>query len=159
MTLYTSGSYSDCVTTTHIEPLSVDSDPLGRIIEYVRNHTVAGTMEQAGPPNVIDMHFFRVRIKSSFNIEYFRYLFRLFVKAGHGAFGDTVDIDRIKGGPSYIEWGAWIGDQGMAMTVMAAGAYAGLWEVVTPATLHITGAEADELAGRGFIMTTGLKDD
>lgn len=135
--------------------LSANMEPLRELIQYVRTHTVSGTLEEPGP-KVIDVHFFRVRIKDSFNTEYFRYLFDLFAKTGEGEFG-KVEVERIKGGPSYIEWGGWLGDQGLAMTAMAAGAYAGLWDVITPETIGITGAAADQLAGMGLVMTSGLK--
>lgn len=65
--------------------------------------------------------------------------------------------DRLAGGPSYIEVGAEIGDQGAAFQLFALGKVLGLWDVITPATMGFKGAEARSLAGSGFVMITGYK--
>lgn len=65
--------------------------------------------------------------------------------------------ERLAGGPSYIEAGAVLGDQGAAFMMFALGEALGLWKVITPTTVHITGEQAVELAGRGFIFTSGYK--
>lgn len=65
--------------------------------------------------------------------------------------------DRLAGGPSYIEVGAEIGDQGAAFQLFALGKTLGLWDVITPASLGASGEEAKHLAGRGFVMITGLR--
>ena len=64
--------------------------------------------------------------------------------------------ERLAGGPSYIEVGAEIGDQGAAFQLFALGKVLGLWNIITPESLGITGPEADEFAGRGFIMMSGF---
>lgn len=64
---------------------------------------------------------------------------------------------RLAAGPSYIEVGAIIGDQGAAFQLFALGKVLGLWEVITPATLGFSGKEATDLAGKGFIMISGFK--
>lgn len=64
--------------------------------------------------------------------------------------------DRLAAGPSYIEVGAEIGDQGAAFQLFALGKVLGLWGLVTPATLGLTGDEARSMAGRGFVMITGF---
>ena len=63
---------------------------------------------------------------------------------------------RLAGGPSYIEVGGVIGDQGAAFQLFALGHVLGLWSVITPETLGITGARARELAGLGFVMISGF---
>jgi len=65
--------------------------------------------------------------------------------------------ERLAGGPSYIEVGAEIGDQGAAFQLFALGKVLGLWDVITPAKLGITGEQARQMAGNGFIMMTGFK--
>lgn len=65
--------------------------------------------------------------------------------------------ERLAGGPSYIELGGVLGDQGLALQFMALGAALDLWEVITPETLGITGDEADTAAGSGFVMISGYK--
>lgn len=64
--------------------------------------------------------------------------------------------ERLAGGPSYIEMGGEIGDQGATLQLFALGKVLGLWDVITPEKLGITGQEASELAGRGFVMIDGF---
>ena len=125
------------------------------LMNYTLEHTRVMSTEDSAAI-LIDLHFFKVLVGEQFDKQRFRGLFDKFVDAGQGEFG-PVTLDRIKAGPSYVKWGGWIGDQGIAMQVMAAGHAADLWDVVTPATLGFTGAEGDALAGRGFVMTSGLK--
>lgn len=61
----------------------------------------------------------------------------------------------LAGGPSYITLGAYIGSQEYAFRFMALGKALGLWEVITPATMHLEGAAADQAAGAGFVLMTG----
>jgi hypothetical protein len=64
--------------------------------------------------------------------------------------------ERLAGGPSYIEVGGVLGDQSAAFCLFALGKVLGLWGLITPAALGITGAEAREMAGSGFVMITGF---
>lgn len=66
--------------------------------------------------------------------------------------------ERLAGGPSYIELGAILGDQGAAFSLFALGSVLGLWEVITPKTMGMEGPEADQMAGAGFVMISGFKD-
>lgn len=68
-------------------------------------------------------------------------------------------IDRLAGGPSYIEVGAELGDQGAAFMLFALGEVLGLWNVITPKTLGIEGPEARQMAGLGFVMMSGWKPE
>jgi hypothetical protein len=68
---------------------------------------------------------------------------------------DYPQPERLAGGPSYIEVGAEIEDQGAAFCLFALGEALGLWSVITPSKMGITGPQADDLAGRGFIMMSG----
>lgn len=61
----------------------------------------------------------------------------------------------LAGGPSYIHLGARLGSQDLALRVMALGQHFGFWDVITPATLHIEGPDADDLAGKGLVMISG----
>lgn len=63
--------------------------------------------------------------------------------------------DRLAGGPSYIELGAEIGSQDAALRLFAVGKVLGLWDVITPKSMGITGPMADQLAGSGMVMITG----
>lgn len=70
---------------------------------------------------------------------------------------DYPNPERLAGGPSYIEVGAEIGDQGAAFQLFALGKVLGLWDVITPGSLGITGEQARHMAGSGFIMMSGYK--
>ncbi len=67
--------------------------------------------------------------------------------------------ERLAGGPSYIEVGAEVGSQDVALRLFALGKVLGLWDIITPEKLGIKGKEADELAGSGFVMITGFKNE
>lgn len=63
--------------------------------------------------------------------------------------------ERLAGGPSYIEVGGIIGDQGAAFQLFALGKVLGLWDLITPTSMGFAGPEARDMAGSGFIMITG----
>jgi hypothetical protein len=58
---------------------------------------------------------------------------------------------------SYITVGAVISDRGIVLRLFALGKVLGLWDVVTPATLGLSGELAQDAARRGFVMCTGFK--
>lgn len=66
--------------------------------------------------------------------------------------------NRLAGGPSYIEVGGVIGDQGAALSLFALGQVLGLWTVLTARTFGFTDeAEILKLAGNGLVMMSGYK--
>lgn len=68
------------------------------------------------------------------------------------------DPERLKGGPSYIEVGGVIGDQGAAFQLFALGEVLGFWKVITPTTLGFKpGPAADMIAGQGLILISGYE--
>ena len=69
------------------------------------------------------------------------------------------DKELLASGPSYISVGYHIGDQGTAFQLFALGKVLGLWDIITPANFHVTGEKAREMAGVGYIMITGFKDE
>ena len=72
---------------------------------------------------------------------------------------DYPEPDRLAAGPSYIEVGAVVGDQGAAFQLFALGKVLGLWGVVTPSRLGLKGQDAIDAAGRGYIMITGYRKE
>jgi hypothetical protein len=64
--------------------------------------------------------------------------------------------DRLKSGPSYIESGGELGDQQAALCLYGLGEALGFWKVITPALLHVTGPQADQMAGAGMVMCSGF---
>ena len=67
--------------------------------------------------------------------------------------------DRLAGGPSYIEMGRMIGDQGAAFQLFAIGQVLGFWEVITPKTMGFTGPFANQMAGSGMVMISGFSNN
>ena len=65
------------------------------------------------------------------------------------------DMEKLAGGPSYIEVGGVIGDQGAALMLFGLGEALELWTVITPKVMGIEGADADAMAGQGFVMMSG----
>lgn len=96
----------------------------------------------------IDVHFFRVGILPEVEA-----LKPALVTALNG----YPEPERLAGGPSYIELGGELGDQGRALQLIALGGYLHLWTVITPAALGIDGDLADEMAGSGYIMLSGYR--
>lgn len=72
-----------------------------------------------------------------------------------GILNEWPNPERLRNGPSYIEVGGVIGDQGAAFQLFAVGKVLGFWDVITPAKMGFEGAEARNLAGSGFIMING----
>jgi len=126
------------------------------LIDYIIAHTIRGECqcgrcldkgpERPVPEHSVDVHFFWV---SAIGEPSRTDLFRL-LEAHYP------DLNRLRGGPSYIEMGGALGDQGIALRLIGLGHLVGLWAVVTPKTLGMTGAQADGLAGQGFVMAGGF---
>jgi len=99
-----------------------------------------------------DVHFFRVMLADDANREEFvDALMKALAGAGIGEYAN-VDADRLRKGPGYIELGAWIGSQDMALRMMGLCKLWGLCDLITPATLGVTGDNAEKLAGSGMVM-------
>ena len=112
-------------------------------------HVYSMPDESAIPPTarVVDVHFIQIAVH---------------LEAAGLVKDDLVALlrtypepERLARGPSYIEVGGWLGDQGAALQLFALGEALGLWTVITPERLGITGAAADQLAGTGFVMLSG----
>lgn len=104
--------------------------------------------ESAAPPAVekIDMVFLTIGVDKAKAEKHRAELFQI-----------LSEYPRFKDGPSYIEVGAEIGDQGAAFQLFAVGKVLGFWDVITPHALGFEGDEAREMAGRGHIMVSGLR--
>lgn len=99
----------------------------------------------------IDCHFITVgvdTVKAAFHKREFINLLR-----------DYPQPERLADGPSYIEVGGVIGDQQAAFQMFALGESLDLWKVITPKTLGVEGVEADKMAGAGYVMMSGWKDE
>jgi hypothetical protein len=65
---------------------------------------------------------------------------------------------RLAQGPSYIEAGGVLGDQGIALRLYALGQVLELWDVITPERMGMSGEAAEQAAGAGYVMVTGFRD-
>jgi len=134
--------------------------------ELVTRELPGGTVKvhelYAMPPSpergeLVDVHFVKVGFtEASTDREAFLADLKRATGPGEGEFQD-MPPDALAGGPSYITIGGWPGSQDLALRLIALGVHHGVWDVITPAVLGITGQEADDLAGRGFVMCSGLR--
>lgn len=96
----------------------------------------------------VDMHFVTVAVQKDKATEHRDELV--------GLLNDyPLEPNGLSRGPSYIHIGGVLGSQEAAFRLMALGKVLGFWDVITPATFHTEGADADRMAGAGFIMVNG----
>ena len=112
----------------------------GRCIDHPGNDS-----QPAG--HTIDMVFFKVSAKNDPDVARLREL------VASSKTGDYGDLDPWDGQEhSYIEVGAWIGDQGLALMLMGLGALLKLWPILTPKMLPDLPEDLVRLmAGQGMI--------
>jgi len=66
--------------------------------------------------------------------------------------GEHCDLDLLHGEEySYLQIGAWIGDQGLALRLMGLGQLLGLWQVMTPKMMGLPKNMVDMMVGMGMI--------
>lgn len=99
-----------------------------------------------------DMIFFKVALRAHEDKLPEKEEFIKLVKAHKGAYGDVDLFDEKEHG--YIELGGWIGDQQIALRLMALGTLLGVWMLLSPKT--VLGDTIDDdtalvLAGKGMV--------
>lgn len=125
------------------------------LVDYVIHNTERGEchcgkcVDVGSAPDpqghTVDMVFFKVAKKNGATPEDFR-------KATAEHRGEFAEVDPFDGKEhSYLELGGWIGDQGLAMQYMALGVSLGVFKLLSPAMLGMTGNEALQLAGMGLL--------
>lgn len=96
-----------------------------------------------------DVIFFEVSAREGADAETLKRLVR------ENKAGDYGDVDVLDGKEhNYLELGGWIGDQGLALTLMGLGAVLGVWKLFTPKTLLGKDGPDDlvqQMAGQGFV--------
>lgn len=112
--------------------------------------------DQEGGEGSVSVGFFHVKLFADAEVTA-EQLVEAIRAAEKGEFQD-VSIERLKAGPGYIELGAWLGDQGLALQFIGLGALLGQWNVITPATLGIAGEDAAQMMGMGFVMLAPTAD-
>lgn len=122
--------------------------PINRLADTIREHAEILPVDSEDA-SYVGMFSVRQKENSGLTAES---LASMIKAANEGVFCDA-DVTRLAQGPSYIELGGWIGDQGLALSLMGLGERLGLWNVVTPRVLGITDQEkAANLMGMGFVM-------
>jgi hypothetical protein len=71
--------------------------------------------------------------------------------------GDYPDPASLARGPSYLALGIELDSQEAALRLIALGAALGVWALITPRTLGIEGAQADQMASDGYILCSGTR--
>lgn len=121
------------------------TDTLQELVDFIKFHTV-----KTPPyiPGCADVHFFGVRLVSRpCPIK----LTQLIEKNNKGDFATVNLFDENEHG--YIELGAWIGSQEIALRLMGMGKLLGLWSLMTPGSEmpFLSPEMQDEAAGQGLI--------
>lgn len=98
--------------------------------------------------HTVDLVFLEVSAKNEPRADQFRELIIANKK------GEFCELDPFDGAEhSYIEVGAWIGDQGVALMFMGLGKELGLWPIMTPKMLPgLPTSLVEQMAGQGMIM-------
>ena len=128
------------------------------LVKYIANHTTRGECQcgrccdtrpdRDAPRHSVNVHFFWVAVQNNPTKDELLALLR----------AEYPQLDRLAKGPSYIEMGGALGDQGLALQLIGLGELVGLWKAITPASLGLTGEQANELAGKGFVMAGGNQE-
>jgi hypothetical protein len=144
-----------------VQPLDRESTNPGAmtdLIQFVSEHAIRGTCEcgkcidaptesQQPEGHTSDLVFFKVAAKGDPSPAILR---QLVIDAKRGCFNDMDPFDGEE--HSYIEVGGWVGDQGMALTLMGLGEILGLWNLMTPKKLPgLPDVLIQQMAGAGMI--------
>ena len=129
---------------------------MNELAKYVYDHTERGECKcgkcldagRAPDPtgHTIDMVFFKVAAINKPDIDEFK---RLTAEEKYGEFAVVDPFDGKE--HNYMELGAWIGDQGLALLYMALGVSLGAFNLYRPALLVLGGDLAMKMAGMGLL--------
>ncbi len=136
--------------------------PMG-LIAYVQDNAVRGQCrcgrcldggEEQPSGHTADVYFFEVALVEGADKDVLRKL----VESHRGEFAECNLFDGKE--HSYIEVGAWIGDQGLALILIGMGFLLGLWRLVTPKMLPGLPKELmDQMAGQGMVSIIAKPED
>jgi hypothetical protein len=143
---------------------SLMSSAITDLPTYVVEHTQRGECgcglcidrgNKPDPQHAVDNGFFKVALKNNPDIQTFLRL----TLAHTGEFADVDPFDGKEHG--YIELGAWIGDQGVALCYMALGHMLEAFTLMTPRS--ILGADTpddlvQQMAGMGLVTVVARSD-
>lgn len=121
----------------------------GGIIEFFAMPHVSEVQKQRPDLKIVDMVFIDVAVDPVKAEKHRDEIVRIL--------NDYPEMERLKGGPSYMEIGAVLGDQGFALAVMAVGSVLGLWDIISGKTIGASPQETKDMAGVGFLLISGYK--
>lgn len=115
--------------------------------EFIERHTVVDESQDKAAADVV---FFRVKACNNPDLRQLQSLLR-----AHASQGVHAEVDVFDGQEhGYIELGAWLGSQGLALRLMGLGQQLGLWQLLTPRNMLDPKAPEDlvqEMAGAGYV--------
>ena len=128
------------------------------LIKYINEHSIRGACtcgqcidapenpeEKQPEGHTANVEFFKVSLRNEPDAEILRKL----VMDNKGEFNDANLFDGKE--HSYIEIGAWIGDQGYALILMGMGELLGLWKLLTPTSFGMPEELRQMMAGQGLV--------
>lgn len=132
---------------------------MSELIDYIQKHIVRGACtcgrcidapenpeEKQPNGHTANVHFFKVALQGEPDAEKLKELIK-----SHGGVFNKVDLFDGKE-HNYMELGGWIGDQGLALTLMGMGEILNLWELLTPEKMMPQMPDMwDMLAGNGMV--------
>lgn len=136
-------------------------DAMRALQDYVEASTIRGPCEcghcidrpeGAVQPegHTVDLYFFQVAKRGEPTADTLRELVTAAAVPGAGVHMDANPLDG--GEHNYMELGAWIGSQGLAMQLMGLGELLGLWTVMQPKMLPGVPKDLmDRMAGGGMV--------
>ena len=131
----------------------MDIQRLRTIIEATTITTPTNAREMVAVPHItrVDVHFLSIWVDM---IEVAKHKDELLDILDNYS-DDEYGTPALTEGPSYMAVGAALDDQEMALRLFGLGEALGVWMVITPEKMGMTGAEADMMAGSGFVMIDG----
>lgn len=126
--------------------------------EFVRKHSERGTcrcgqcddhpgIDQQPNGHTVNLAFFEVSARDNPDKDEFVRLIK------ESKTGEFCDLDMFDGNEhGYMEIGGWIGDQGAALQFLGLGHLLGVWKLFTPAALGLSGDQALQMAGSGYVI-------
>lgn len=126
-------------------------------ITALRDYVLANTAKAEVGTGTSHIEFFDVNYSDAVDAPTLR---ELVENAHAGEFGTNFDLfDGTE--KNYMQLGAWIGDQGIAMQLMALGAHLKLWQLLSPSTMLPAETPAkvkEQMAGMGMISIVVAKE-
>ncbi len=122
---------------------------IDELAEYVEKHTTPVSRSVDNDNSAVDVGFFKVLIDEKADTETFRSLIKSSLKGEFDVVIDPLDGDEHR----YIELGAWIGDQELAMRFMALTSHFKMAQLLTPKVMmgqNIDPALESKLLNAGY---------